>query len=126
MNKMEIAKLMTAGAPALTPRDAQSGAAEPQPADAALEPARASAPEDRAPKPADRSLTDRIESMREEINATSRSRLRIDREGEAGRFIYKIVDSETGETMRQWPPEKYLDLVQFLRDQRGGLVDERA
>ncbi|MFP4519888.1 MAG: flagellar protein FlaG [Oceanicaulis sp.] len=74
----------------------------------------------------ERAVVERIEAMRARINASSRSRLMIEREGEAGRFVYKILDPETGETMRQWPPEKYLDLVAYLRDQQGGLVNRTA
>lgn len=69
---------------------------------------------------------DMIEALRAEINANSRSRLQIDRETVEGRFIYRILDPDTGETMRQWPPENYLDLMEFLRDQRGGVIDETA
>ena len=69
---------------------------------------------------------DQIEVLRAEINASSRSRLQIERAEEAGRFIYRIFDPETGETVRQWPPEKYVELVAYLRGREGGLVDERA
>ncbi|MGJ3230581.1 MAG: flagellar protein FlaG [Oceanicaulis sp.] len=73
-----------------------------------------------------RAVVERIETMRAKINASSRSRLMIEREGEAGRFVYKILDPQTGETMRQWPPDRYLELVAYLRDQQGGLVDQEA
>ncbi len=64
--------------------------------------------------------------MRDAINKSARNRLQIDRADENGRFIYRILDPDTGETMRQWPPERYLELVEYLNDKRGGLVDERA
>lgn len=67
-----------------------------------------------------------IERMREGFERASNSRLLIDRDEEAGRFIYRIMDPETGETMRQWPPERYLELVAYLNDKRGGLLDENA
>jgi hypothetical protein len=67
-----------------------------------------------------------IERLRNSVDAASRSKLLIDRDEEAGRFIYRMLDPETGETMRQWPPERYLELVAYLRDQRGGLINERA
>ncbi len=69
---------------------------------------------------------EQIEALRAEINASSRSRLQIERAEDAGRFIYRIFDPETGETVRQWPPEKYVELVAYLRGREGGLVDERA
>ncbi|WP_107712786.1 flagellar protein FlaG [Oceanicaulis sp.] len=69
---------------------------------------------------------ERIEALRERVNASLRTRLQIDREEESGQFIYRLFDPETGEVMRQWPPEKYMDLVAFLKDQQGGVVDERV
>ncbi len=67
-----------------------------------------------------------IEAMRAEINANSRSRLQIERAENAGRFIYRILDPATGETVRQWPPEKYVELVAYLRGREGGILDKRA
>ena len=67
-----------------------------------------------------------IEAMRAQINANSRSRLQIERAEDAGRFIYRIFDPATGETVRQWPPEKYVELVAYLRGREGGILDERA
>jgi uncharacterized FlaG/YvyC family protein len=69
---------------------------------------------------------EQIELMRDEINRSARNRLQIDRAENNGRFIYRILDPDTGETMRQWPPEKYLELVEYLNDKRGGLIDESA
>ncbi|KAA5802223.1 flagellar protein FlaG [Alkalicaulis satelles] len=69
---------------------------------------------------------DKIEALRDRLDASGRSRLLIDREERAGRFIYRILNPDTGETMRQWPPEGYLDLIAFLRDGQGGVVDQRV
>lgn len=69
---------------------------------------------------------DLIERLRGQVKAAGRSKLLIDRDEEAGRFIYRMLDPDTGETMRQWPPEQYLDLVAYLREQQGGLIDKRA
>ena len=71
----------------------------------------------------ERPKVEQIEAMRAEINANSRSRLQIEREEDAGRFIYRIFDPATGELMRQWPPERYVELVAYLRGREGGLVD---
>jgi flagellar protein FlaG len=67
-----------------------------------------------------------IERMRKALDAAGQSKLLIDRDERGGRFVYRFMNPETGETVRQWPPERYLDLVEFLRDQRGGLVDKKA
>jgi uncharacterized FlaG/YvyC family protein len=79
-----------------------------------------------AAKEGERAVVERIEAMRADINANPRTRLQIDREGDAGRFVYRILNPDTGETMRQWPPKKYLELVAYLREQQGGVVNERA
>jgi uncharacterized FlaG/YvyC family protein len=69
---------------------------------------------------------EKIEEMRAAINASSRSRLQIERAEEAGRFIYRIFDPATGQVMRQWPPENYVELVAYLRGREGGLVDQNV
>ncbi|GGB68202.1 flagellar protein FlaG [Glycocaulis alkaliphilus] len=68
-----------------------------------------------------------IEEMRAQLSATGRTRLQIERdEDKAGRFIYKLMDPDTGETLRRWPPESFGDLVSFLRNETGGLINETA
>ena len=67
-----------------------------------------------------------IEAARSEIAAQSRSRLQIEREEGAGRYIYRLQDMQTGEVVRQWPPDSYIDLIAFLEEKRGGLVDQSA
>lgn len=67
-----------------------------------------------------------IEQMRAELSASARTRLQIERDEEAGRFIYRLMDPDTGETVRRWPPERFSDLVNFLSSESGGLVNEKA
>lgn len=68
-----------------------------------------------------------IEELRASVTANARTRLQIERDEESeGRFIYKLMDPETGETLRRWPPEKFGDLVNFLRGQNSGVVNERV
>lgn len=68
-----------------------------------------------------------IERMRAELSANGRTRLQIERdEDKAGRFIYKLMDPDTGETLRRWPPESFGDLVSFLQNETGGLINETA
>lgn len=74
----------------------------------------------------DKMHVEQIEAMRDAINKSGRNRLQIDRADNNGRFIYRILDPDTGETMRQWPPERYLELVEYLSDKRGGLMDKTA
>lgn len=125
---MDIAKLMSSTAPNAAAWDASSGER------AVLAKRGAQGDEETDKQIAEQasavvqktSAVEQIEALRETINTTSQSRLLIDREENNGKFIYRIFNPETGETMRQWPPEKYLDLIAFLRDQQGGIVDEQA
>jgi len=68
-------------------------------------------------------LVDAIESLRDDLNAKFRSVLRIDRNEEAGRFTYSLVDPQTDETRYRWPPQNYVELIAFLRNPEGGFVD---
>lgn len=40
-------------------------------------------------------------------------------------IMVKIVDSDTGEVLREFPPKKFLDLIAKLWDLAGIVVDER-
>jgi len=67
-----------------------------------------------------------IERMRAELSANSRTRLQIEREENGSHFIYKLMDPDTGETLRRWPPESFGDLVAILKAEGGGLINEQA
>lgn len=67
-----------------------------------------------------------IEAMRAQLSASGRTRLQIERDEEQGRFIYRLMDPETGETLRRWPPESFGDLISILRNEGGGLINEKA
>jgi uncharacterized FlaG/YvyC family protein len=54
------------------------------------------------------------------------SKLQIEQDEETGTFIYRSVDPETGEVLRQWPSEDILKLRASLRDMEGILVDKKA
>ena len=58
--------------------------------------------------------------------ALKNSRLSIKRDGESGDFIYLMIDNDTGETVRRWPPETHTDLVEYLRSPRAGLLNTLA
>lgn len=79
-------------------------------------------PKQSGPTPAERRA--QIERLAEEVLANAR--LSIKRDEASGDFIYLMIDDETGETVRRWPPESHSDLVDFLQTQRAGLVDKRA
>ncbi|WP_417470013.1 flagellar protein FlaG [Maricaulis sp.] len=53
----------------------------------------------------------------------SNSRLSIERESPTGDFVYLMIDKDTGETVRRWPPESHSDLVEYLRTFQAGLIN---
>jgi len=54
------------------------------------------------------------------------SKLQIEQDKASGTFIYRSVDPDTGEVIKQWPPEKLLELRDFLREMEGMLVDKQV
>ncbi|WP_019959655.1 flagellar protein FlaG [Woodsholea maritima] len=67
-----------------------------------------------------------IEELRDTIQTNSRSVLKIDRTEESGQFVYRILNPNTGDLVRQWPAEDYVNLIEYLQSKQGGLVDERV
>ncbi|RMF16854.1 MAG: flagellar protein FlaG [Alphaproteobacteria bacterium] len=53
-------------------------------------------------------------------------RLRIDQDEATGRFVYKVVNADTGEVVRQFPPEEILRIVASIREAEGLVLDSRA
>ena len=56
----------------------------------------------------------------------SNSKLQIEQDAETGTFIYRSVDPETGEVLKQWPPEQLLKLRDSLVEIEGLLVDKQV
>lgn len=52
--------------------------------------------------------------------------IRVSRDEESGRFVYKAVDIASGEVIRQFPPEEILRLVRAVREAAGLVLDENA
>ncbi len=52
-------------------------------------------------------------------------RLSIQRDHSTGTFIYRSIDRETGEVVRQWPVESMLQFKAYLRQVEGVLVDDK-
>ncbi|MGF1606677.1 MAG: flagellar protein FlaG [Rhodothalassiaceae bacterium] len=45
---------------------------------------------------------------------------------ETDRFVYQVIDSDTSEVLRQFPPEELLRVVRAIRDVEGLVLDETA
>src|SRR5258706_16247258 len=54
----------------------------------------------------------------------SNSKLQIEQDKTSGTFVYRSVDPDTGEIISQWPPEKLIELRQYLKEMEGVLVDK--
>jgi uncharacterized FlaG/YvyC family protein len=52
------------------------------------------------------------------------SKLTIEQDKISGTFIYRSVDPDTGEISTIWPPEKLLELRDFLKEMEGVLLDK--
>lgn len=77
------------------------------------------------------SLAERREDRAEEIERLAaihlrNSRLKILQDEKSGDYVYLLIDQDTGETVRRWPPEKHADLLEFLRTRQAGLLDRSA
>ncbi|WP_374764542.1 flagellar protein FlaG [Yunchengibacter salinarum] len=55
-----------------------------------------------------------------------KTKLRIEKDEESGRFIYQNVNTETGEVVRQFPPEDILEFLSFFRNPEGVAFDDKA
>ena len=58
--------------------------------------------------------------------ALSNSRLKILQDDTSGEYIYLMVDQDTGETIRRWPPEEHGDLLEYLKYKQAGLLNRTA
>ena len=54
------------------------------------------------------------------------SKLQVEQDKTTGTFIYRSIDPDTGEVIRQWPPEQLLELHDHLKTMEGMLVDTKA
>ncbi len=66
-----------------------------------------------------------IEGFLSEIGGNN-SRLQIDLDKDAGVFIYKSVNPETGEVIAQFPSDDVVRALTQFRDAEGLVVDKRA
>jgi len=72
-------------------------------------------------------LEQAAQAIEEFIGDTGPStKLRIDKDDETGRFVYKSVDAESGEVLKQFPPETVLEIISRFRDPEGLVLDDEA
>jgi len=56
-------------------------------------------------------------------DAQSNTKLRIDKDESTGRFVYKGVNSDTGEVVKQFPAEDVLAVIRSYREVAGLVID---
>ena len=54
------------------------------------------------------------------------SKLQIERDKATGTFIYRSIDADTGQVIKQWPSEHLLALREYLTQMEGMLVDKKV
>ena len=75
-------------------------------------------------RPAHEVVEERIQELSETPFANSR--LKITQDNASGEYVYLMIDDESGETVRRWPPEKHSDLLEYLRTRTAGLLNQRV
>ena len=67
-----------------------------------------------------------LESSLEKMKGVLRSNLQFEVDKKAEMVVVKIVNKDTGEMIRQIPPDEIVKLIQNLNEFIGALMDERA
>lgn len=64
-------------------------------------------------------------SSADQTPSSNDSRLRYEVDQDLHRLVVKVLNGESGDLVRQIPPEEVLRVAKFLQDNPGRLVDER-
>jgi len=130
MDSMTIQSATTVG----RPRDQQAkhevdGAANTGPERALQDemgPARESAPTESAAVANDEALLRATEELERRLAAIERHQLDIRYSEEDQRYVVRVLDRESGDVVREIPPERLLEASRQLNELRGLLFDERS
>lgn len=71
----------------------------------------------------------RVAAMLQEIMPEENlrnTRLRIDKDDNTGDYVYQTLDNDTGEVIRQFPPETIMEMLSKIRDVEGVAIDKLA
>jgi flagellar protein FlaG len=83
-------------------------------------------PEDEAAALDPVALREAAENVAAELTSISAHSLEITFEEEDSRYVVQVLDSESGEVLRQIPPESLLEANRQLSNLRGLLFDDRS
>ncbi len=107
----------------------ETKSSRPQPSANVDPPVKSDSPEkpDKSEEPVGR-LAELAKSVGDGITSRvpSNSHLQIIRDDEAGRFVYRVLDAETGEIVSQYPADEALRELAFWRELKGLSVDTSA
>jgi flagellar protein FlaG len=70
-----------------------------------------------------------VEEAVSRLNATMQAlsvRLKFERHEAAGQYMVRVINEDSGELIREIPPERTLDMVAYLKRVAGIIVDERV
>ncbi|UVT21065.1 MAG: flagellar protein FlaG [Nitrospira sp.] len=89
---------------------------------------KASAPDNKSTsqQAADRAVVDRAAAKVNEMLVLGDPRLQIKVDDETERVVVKVVEQNSGEVIRQIPPEELLKLDKYLSSPKGLLLSEEA
>ena len=73
-----------------------------------------------------RTKIDRAAMKVNEVLSLADPQLKIHVDDETERVVVKVVEQESGEVIRQIPPEELLELEKYLSSPKGLLLQERA
>ena len=74
----------------------------------------------------DRAKIDQAATKVNEVLSLADPQLKIHVDDETERVVVKIVEQESGEVIRQIPPEELLELEKYLSSTKGLLLQEQA
>jgi uncharacterized FlaG/YvyC family protein len=89
------------------------------------EPPEFEAPREEAQAETDRALSAALERIGR-VGPNVDARLSIVQDDITRDFVYRIMNTRTGEIVRQFPHEKMVELLRFLSEQQGLVVDTRV
>lgn len=70
--------------------------------------------------------TDRLAEEVSKYLKENRSKLDISLDKDLNMIVTKVLQEESGEVIRQYPPETVIEVLKYLRSQRGMLVNEKG
>lgn len=70
--------------------------------------------------------TERIAGEVQRYLKQNQSKLDISLDKDLKVIVTKVLDSSSGEVIRQYPPETVLEVMKYLRSQRGMLVNQKG